>query len=155
MNHPDFKKFDTSSMVGVGGGGAAFAAPMIKRVKDLGASFVLVAVGQNRQWVAFWGRSNIVFSKAFWMLTRDDLGRPAVSNTNRDFRYLDVQDTGQSFLAPSDLVRILSPSVESIGSRHLEEVAPAHDIFAGYLQECPGLHRLWADSNLVEDVDKI
>lgn len=34
VNHPDFKKYDTSSMVGVGGGGAAFAAPMIKRVKD-------------------------------------------------------------------------------------------------------------------------
>ena len=36
MNHPDFKKYDTSSMVGVGGGGAAFAAPMIKRVKEKG-----------------------------------------------------------------------------------------------------------------------
>eukprot|EP00435_Cladocopium_sp_Y103_P062424 s504_g24.t1 len=33
VNHPDFKKYDTSSMINVGGGGAAFAAPMIKRVK--------------------------------------------------------------------------------------------------------------------------
>ena len=34
VNHPDFKKFDTSSMTNVGGGGAAFAAPMIKRVRQ-------------------------------------------------------------------------------------------------------------------------
>ncbi|CAJ1411401.1 unnamed protein product [Effrenium voratum] len=34
VNHPDFLKYDTSSMTQVGGGGAAFAAPMIKRVKD-------------------------------------------------------------------------------------------------------------------------
>lgn len=33
VNHPDFKKYNTSSMINVGGGGAAFAAPMIKRVK--------------------------------------------------------------------------------------------------------------------------
>lgn len=34
VNHPDFHKFDTSSMKQVGGGGAAFSAPMIKRVAD-------------------------------------------------------------------------------------------------------------------------
>jgi len=34
VNHPDFKKYDTASMINVGGGGAAFAAPMIKRVQD-------------------------------------------------------------------------------------------------------------------------
>lgn len=34
VNHPDFDKYDTSSMVSVGGGGAAFAAPMIKKVGD-------------------------------------------------------------------------------------------------------------------------
>mmetsp|Transcript_59010 Transcript_59010/g.111156 ORF Transcript_59010/g.111156 Transcript_59010/m.111156 type:complete len:596 (-) Transcript_59010:35-1822(-) len=34
VNHPDFDKYDTSSMGLVGGGGSAFAAPMIKRVKD-------------------------------------------------------------------------------------------------------------------------
>lgn len=33
VNHPDFKKYDTASMINVGGGGAAFAAPMIKRVQ--------------------------------------------------------------------------------------------------------------------------
>jgi len=32
VNHPDFSKYDTSSMVGAGGGGAVFAAPMIERV---------------------------------------------------------------------------------------------------------------------------
>mmetsp|Transcript_18594 Transcript_18594/g.43448 ORF Transcript_18594/g.43448 Transcript_18594/m.43448 type:complete len:598 (-) Transcript_18594:132-1925(-) len=34
VNHPDFKSYDTSSMTNVGGGGAAFAAPMIKRVSQ-------------------------------------------------------------------------------------------------------------------------
>ncbi|CAE7195108.1 lcfA, partial [Symbiodinium natans] len=34
VNHPDFQKYDTSSMTNVGGGGAAFAAPMIKRVQQ-------------------------------------------------------------------------------------------------------------------------
>eukprot|EP00931_Biecheleriopsis_adriatica_P051461 TRINITY_DN29847_c0_g1_i1.p1 TRINITY_DN29847_c0_g1~~TRINITY_DN29847_c0_g1_i1.p1 ORF type:complete len:594 (+),score=135.83 TRINITY_DN29847_c0_g1_i1:50-1831(+) len=34
VNHPDFLKYDTSTMLAVGGGGAAFAAPMIKRVSD-------------------------------------------------------------------------------------------------------------------------
>lgn len=34
VNHPDFDKFDTSSLLGVGGGGANFAAPMIQRVSD-------------------------------------------------------------------------------------------------------------------------
>ena len=34
VNHPEFKKYNTSSMENVGGGGAAFAAPMIKRVKE-------------------------------------------------------------------------------------------------------------------------
>ena len=35
VNHPDFKKYNTSSMINVGGGGAAFAAPMIKRVEAI------------------------------------------------------------------------------------------------------------------------
>mmetsp|Transcript_56287 Transcript_56287/g.119805 ORF Transcript_56287/g.119805 Transcript_56287/m.119805 type:complete len:587 (-) Transcript_56287:174-1934(-) len=34
VNHPDFGKYDTSSLAAVGGGGAAFAAPMIKRVNS-------------------------------------------------------------------------------------------------------------------------
>merc|ERR1712003_99742 len=33
-NHPDFGKFDTSSLKGVGGGGAAYASSMIKPVND-------------------------------------------------------------------------------------------------------------------------
>mmetsp|Transcript_2775 Transcript_2775/g.6902 ORF Transcript_2775/g.6902 Transcript_2775/m.6902 type:complete len:594 (-) Transcript_2775:132-1913(-) len=33
-NHPDFAKYDTSSLIGVGGGGAAFAGSMIRRVND-------------------------------------------------------------------------------------------------------------------------
>jgi len=34
VNHPDFSKYDTSSMMLAGGGGAAFAAPMINRVNN-------------------------------------------------------------------------------------------------------------------------
>lgn len=34
LTHPDFHKYDTSSLEGLSGGGAAFAAPMIKRVSD-------------------------------------------------------------------------------------------------------------------------
>mmetsp|Transcript_36779 Transcript_36779/g.84698 ORF Transcript_36779/g.84698 Transcript_36779/m.84698 type:complete len:589 (-) Transcript_36779:24-1790(-) len=33
-NHPDLARYDTSSLLTVGGGGAAFAAPMIKKVND-------------------------------------------------------------------------------------------------------------------------
>jgi long-chain acyl-CoA synthetase len=34
VNSPEFGRFDTSSLQGVGGGGSAFSAPMIKRVED-------------------------------------------------------------------------------------------------------------------------
>merc|ERR1712178_497265 len=32
LNHPDFKRYDTSSLTSIGGGGAPFAAPMVEQV---------------------------------------------------------------------------------------------------------------------------
>lgn len=62
VNHPDFKKYDTASMINVGGGGAAFAAPMIKRVQVRFEAATSAGVGnisdQDFSWRHVWEGSN-------------------------------------------------------------------------------------------------